>query len=171
MGNQNPTTEKQSSRKSVDWDAIEPDWRAGIKTKKQMSAEYGVSRAAMDKHFGKVGIERELMVAARREFGGKVVLTPAQDEFDTSGFVYVIYIDSPERYYKIGMSKHFSSRFSSHQCASPFEVCVACAFFVPNMRMAERQLHAEFAEKRIRGEWFCLNDSDLREIASRSLLV
>lgn len=47
-------------RKIVDWDAIEPVWRAGIKTKLQISEEFGVSRAALDKHFAKEGIERDL---------------------------------------------------------------------------------------------------------------
>ena len=52
-------TEKKEKRQ-VDWVAITPDWRAGIKTKLQMSEEHGVSRAAMDKHFAKAGIERDL---------------------------------------------------------------------------------------------------------------
>ncbi len=47
-------------KRTVDWDAIEPDWRAGIKTKLQLSEEHGVSRAAMDKHFRKAGIDRDL---------------------------------------------------------------------------------------------------------------
>jgi hypothetical protein len=46
--------------KRIDWEAIEPDWRAGVKTKKQMSVEYSVSRAAMDKHFSNIGVERDL---------------------------------------------------------------------------------------------------------------
>lgn len=48
------------ARKTVDWEAIEPHWRAGIKTKLQISEEFGVSRAALDKHFAKEGIERDL---------------------------------------------------------------------------------------------------------------
>jgi hypothetical protein len=44
----------------IDWELIEKDWRAGIKTKLQMSQEYAVSRAAMDKHFDKRGITRDL---------------------------------------------------------------------------------------------------------------
>lgn len=60
---------KESSRKRFDWSAIEPDWRAGVKTKKMMAEEYGVSRAAMDKHFGSLGIERDLnaQIQARAE--------------------------------------------------------------------------------------------------------
>jgi hypothetical protein len=47
-------------KRLIDWDAIEKDWRAGIKTKLQLSEEFGVSRAAMDKHFKKAGIDRDL---------------------------------------------------------------------------------------------------------------
>lgn len=47
-------------RKVVDWEAIEKDWRAGIKSKKQMSDDHMVSRAAIDKHFAKLGIDRDL---------------------------------------------------------------------------------------------------------------
>jgi hypothetical protein len=50
----------EAKRRTVDWDLIEPDWRANIKSKQQLSQEYGVSRAAMDKHFGKLGILRDL---------------------------------------------------------------------------------------------------------------
>jgi len=44
----------------VDWEAMEPDWRAGIKSKKELSNEYGVSRPAIDKHWAKAGVERDL---------------------------------------------------------------------------------------------------------------
>lgn len=56
-----------TTKKTIDWDLIEKDWRAGVKTKKQMSVEYEVSRAAMDKHFEKRGISRNLIVKIRAE--------------------------------------------------------------------------------------------------------
>ena len=52
--------------KKVDYDAIEPDWRAGIKSPEQIATEYHaatgvkVSRAAIAKHFKKLGIGRDL---------------------------------------------------------------------------------------------------------------
>ena len=49
-----------TEKRIIDWEAIEADWRAGVKTKQQMSIEYGVSRAAMDKRFKKLGIDRDL---------------------------------------------------------------------------------------------------------------
>ena len=58
------TEAPETSRQPKDWDLIEKDWRAGVKTKQQMAKEYGVSRAAMDKRFDKLGITRDL--------GGKI---------------------------------------------------------------------------------------------------
>ena len=55
------------ARRSIDWDAIEKDWRAGIKTKLQLSEEYGVSRAAIDKRFSKLGIDRDLSAKIRQK--------------------------------------------------------------------------------------------------------
>lgn len=45
---------------NIEWDLIERDWRAGVKTQAQIAAEYGVSRAAMTKRFAKHGITRDL---------------------------------------------------------------------------------------------------------------
>ena len=157
----------------IDYGRIEPGWRAGKLSVQQLADEYEkdtgkrVARSAIQKHFNGLGIPRDLSAKIKAKF----VLEPEIDEFDASGFVYVIYLDAPDRFYKVGMAKHFSSRFEAHQCASPFDLCVACAYFVPNMRVEERSLHVEYADKRVRGEWFMLGDDDLRNIASRSLLV
>ena len=47
-------------RSNCDWDAMEPEWRAGIKTVLQLSQEYGVSRAAILKHWKTRGVDRDL---------------------------------------------------------------------------------------------------------------
>jgi hypothetical protein len=61
LGRRPQRVRKESDmEKKRDWEAIEADWRAGVKTKQQMSIEHGVSRAAMDKRFAKLGIERDL---------------------------------------------------------------------------------------------------------------
>lgn len=44
----------------VDWQAIEPHWRAGIRTPTAISKQFGVSRAAIIKHARKHGWERDL---------------------------------------------------------------------------------------------------------------
>jgi hypothetical protein len=66
---------------SIEWDLIERDWRAGVKTQAQMSAQYGVSRAAMNKHFRKRGITRDLdgkVRAAASTIVAQSVIAPAE---------------------------------------------------------------------------------------------
>ncbi len=52
--------------KKIDYERIEPGWRAGIKSPAQLAAEYtaetgvSVSHAAIIKHFRKLGIPRDL---------------------------------------------------------------------------------------------------------------
>jgi hypothetical protein len=52
--------------KKVDYEAIEPGWRAGLKSPQQLAAEYTektgikVSRSAIIKHFEKLGVPRDL---------------------------------------------------------------------------------------------------------------
>lgn len=53
------------ARKIVEWEAIDPLWRAGIMPKKQLAASFGISRIALDKHFNKRGITRDLKDAIK----------------------------------------------------------------------------------------------------------
>jgi hypothetical protein len=73
-------TDKPKKKKDVDWDAIEPHWRAGIKTKLQLSNEFGVSRAALDKHFAKLKIERNLAERIREQAEALVTLDAVTPE-------------------------------------------------------------------------------------------
>lgn len=70
---------EDKKKRIVDWDLIEPEWRANLKTKQQLAAEYGVSRAAMDKHFSKLGVTRDLGAKIRAQAQAAVaqsVVTP-----------------------------------------------------------------------------------------------
>lgn len=154
------------ARKQIDWDAIEPHYRAGIRSLKDIGAEFEVSDAAIIKHAKRDGWVRQ----AKLERSSAPVLP---DEFGRAGFVYVVFLvdSSGSRFCKIGMAAAFTPRFQAHQCASPFKIQVACAYYVGDMRMEERELHTRYASKRVRGEWFALNDHDIREIAARGCLV
>jgi hypothetical protein len=66
------TNVKDTSPRQIDWDLIEADWRAGIKSQAQMAEQYGVSRAAMVKRFDKLGITRNLAPKIRDEAKTKV---------------------------------------------------------------------------------------------------
>ncbi|MEY2854643.1 MAG: hypothetical protein RL030_1775 [Pseudomonadota bacterium] len=55
-----------AAKRKVDYERIEPDWRAGIKSPAQLATEYTeatgepVSRVAIIKHFEKLGVPRDL---------------------------------------------------------------------------------------------------------------
>lgn len=57
------------SKAKIKWDEMESEWRAGIKPVLQLSKEYGVSRAAILKHWEREGVERDLSakIAAKAE--------------------------------------------------------------------------------------------------------
>jgi len=62
------TTKKAAPGRSIcDWEAMEPDWRAGIISVLQLSRRHGVSRAAIIKHWGKAGTKRDLAARIRAE--------------------------------------------------------------------------------------------------------
>ncbi|CDS48924.1 Putative bacteriophage protein [Polaromonas sp. CG9_12] len=48
------------ARRYIDWAAIEPDWRAGVKSKQVLAQEHGISRAALNKHFSNPLVLRDL---------------------------------------------------------------------------------------------------------------
>lgn len=60
-----------AAQKKVDYEAIEPGWRAGLKSPAQLAAEYtkatgtSVSRSAIIKHFEKLGVPRDLSAKVR----------------------------------------------------------------------------------------------------------
>lgn len=157
-------------KEGMDWLAIEADYRPNKLSLRTIGEKYGCTEGAIRKRAKRDGWMREI----KNIHSGKVILDKTiEDRFTRSGFVYVIYIDdeSGRRYYKIGMSSNFNNRLESHQGSSPFQIYVACVYFVGNMRDEERLLHDMFGNKRIRGEWFDLDIDDLKVISARSLLI
>ena len=156
-------------KSAIDWVAIEVDYRAGVKPLRLMAEEHGITHGAINKRAKRDCWTRCDTLSASKKHSFVLETT---DELDSSGFVYVIFIDTGlERFYKIGMAKQFSSRFDTHQCASPFEIRVAICYFTGHMRSEERRLHAVYAGQRVRGEWFTLTTDDLASIAQGALLV
>jgi hypothetical protein len=62
-------TEKKIKKPAVDWEALEPHYRANIKSLKELGQEYGCSDAAIVKHAKKHGWTRNLAakIAAKAE--------------------------------------------------------------------------------------------------------
>lgn len=62
--------------KQIDWDEMQREWVAGIVTVKSLSEKYGISRAAIIKHWAKAGVERDL--AAKIKAKADSIVTRAQ---------------------------------------------------------------------------------------------
>lgn len=68
-GEPTPTSQK---RQRVDWDAIEPHYRAGIRSLKDIGAEFEVSDAAIIKHARLNGWDRNLKAKIKAKADAKV---------------------------------------------------------------------------------------------------
>lgn len=80
----------------------------------------------------------------------------------TPGYVYLV--QSPTGAYKIGKAKDPSNRQKTFDVKLPFEVEFIALIQSDDMRKLEAELHAQFADKRVNGEWFNLTPEDVEYI-------
>lgn len=81
-----------------------------------------------------------------------------------SGYVYLIKASTGHR--KIGRTVNPQNRMKTFNIKLPFEVEYEHLIKTNDMLMLESQLHNKFSEKRINGEWFDLDGSDVEYIKS-----
>lgn len=79
---------------------------------------------------------------------------------NTAAYIYLI--RAANGLVKIGLSSDVSRRFSQIDSASPVALELLRSAFVSNAPDLERLLHKMFSKKRQRGEWFLLNDEDVK---------
>ena len=72
-----------------------------------------------------------------------------------------------KEYVKIGSSSDSDSRLRQLQSGLPVQMRLIATTQVNEANKVERALHAEFAPKRVRGEWFLLTEQDIESIKSR----
>ena len=73
---------------------------------------------------------------------------------------YVYAIGHPHGYVKIGRSTDPKKRLQSHQISCPYELWVIVQLPVEDSRAIESELHEEFEDTHVRGEWFELGYDD-----------
>jgi hypothetical protein len=79
----------------------------------------------------------------------------------TSG-VYII--ASPDSIYKIGMAKNIQQRVRGIDTHVPFVLVVKAIIETGDPASLEKQLHRAYHDKRVKGEWFRLDDDDIEAI-------
>jgi hypothetical protein len=83
-----------------------------------------------------------------------------------NGYVYLVHCLGTE-FYKIGMSKiDYEARLSTMQSGCPYELILVDAIHSTRYKSMEIALHHMLKAKRVRGEWFNLDESSLKEIKS-----
>lgn len=82
------------------------------------------------------------------------------------GYIYLIRAVAPDNHYKIGLSREPVKRIESMGVLLPFPIEPIHQFPTNHMTKAERQLHGQYADKRLNGEWFALSEQDVRDICA-----
>lgn len=83
---------------------------------------------------------------------------------DRSGYIYLIKADTG--HYKIGRTKSIPKRLNLFGVKLPFEVTLLKALWVNDMHYFENWLHRFFADERVNGEWFALEDISVDNIVN-----
>lgn len=78
------------------------------------------------------------------------------------GYVYLAYCDTG--HYKIGVSKKPDQRIKHFDTQMPVEITKVYTFYSDDCYRTESILHKRFEMKRHKGEWFNLDDHDIRLI-------
>jgi hypothetical protein len=88
-------------------------------------------------------------------------------ELPQSEYVYLIRDIEATGLYKIGRTAHPKTRIvDQFGVQFPFEIAVLRLIPTSDANLLERMLHKRYRDKRVKGEWFALSDSDVLEILS-----
>jgi hypothetical protein len=91
---------------------------------------------------------------------------PTYSRTNSPGWVYLIQCgDYP--YFKIGVAKVSpAERLDGMQTGSPFELKVIAQAYVKSRYDIEYELHAKYADRIHRGEWYCLDALSVSQVVS-----
>lgn len=77
-----------------------------------------------------------------------------------AGFVYVLQMEG-HPYFKIGRTNNLTRRLGQISPVLPTDLSLRLALRVGDSSWAESRLHLEFKDRRLKGEWFLLDDDCL----------
>lgn len=87
---------------------------------------------------------------------------------DFSGYIYLIRAEtsSDVSHVKIGKTNNVKQRLSALNAASPAPLTLVYFGYVLNADKLEKELHDIFDERRLRGEWFALDNDRIEKARS-----
>lgn len=80
----------------------------------------------------------------------------------------VVYVLKSAFGYKVGRTRNVPARMRAFGVHLPFVYTIPLCAWFDDCHEAERRYHAIFAGKRINGEWFDLDENDIRRIRLRT---
>lgn len=83
-----------------------------------------------------------------------------EDKSNRDGYVYLVKLD---KHYKIGIAQDPKSRLKEFTLL-PYELEYITTAYVNNYAQVEKDLHEKYKSYRVRGEWFELNNQQVKEI-------
>lgn len=81
---------------------------------------------------------------------------------DNSGYVYLLRADNG--LCKIGKAKVVNDRVRQLEISLPYDLELVSELYAEDCTETEANLHRRFAKKRIKGEWFKLDETDIEYI-------
>ena len=84
----------------------------------------------------------------------------------SNGYIYIIHAEKTN-YYKIGISKDAPrNRIASIQTGSVFDLKFIDIRYTKQFRVLEKDLHRQYKDYNVRGEWFELVEKQINEIVN-----
>lgn len=102
----------------------------------------------------------------KRYLPAKPILSDADLAKDHCGYVYLLKVDSGE--FKIGRTSNLAARIRNFKTLAPFEFRLIHSFPADDCLLAEKLLHTRFSIKKIKREWFLLDQYDVNAILELS---
>lgn len=75
-----------------------------------------------------------------------------------------IYLITDHTHYKLGIAKNVEKRRRQLQTGTPNKLSIDAFYPVTDARKKEKYLHTKYASKQRQGEWFALNEDDVKNI-------
>ena len=156
---------KEFDEVAIAMNAEEPEWWYSFEDSREDLERLCSNKYA--RHKIKLEAQCRLLALEAREREKRIAKTKGirwtwEEERKRIGHIYIIHsLDDASRFYKIGMTEGNKQRPRQVMSSLPF-ACELWAYFkVGCVHSVERFLHARFAQKRRKGEWFELDEDDL----------